>query len=779
VSDCSLLGCSHNKPARQHHDDEKDKHDDDDKIRLQSLATIMPSLARILGIMLGLAVLISLIDDDLILAPFGSLNDQEQTSIAKPSSTNSTDFWNALSNFMLPNSSESTWGNIWNTTDGFLRPSFTDWGWAGEALKPPPDPNNQNLQRISIVIDWRPSEPESWPARLAFARMIQLEASRNHGLETKLVAVVGGSDQNIWSTCFPKLDMVVSTNVKDLKLKQLEQEQWLQDESVLLEAAPDIWYDGLLLLQRHSKQVRSHGTITVPFLRVDSPPTLREWKYLPDLRDTLAIHPDCCAIPKLPGNHSVVYFKESPLPDSLYPSTQVVLVSHNPANNILVPPSLPSLYCLLAHDAGEQLVATQTSLTLWAALANTASQTIQLVGHDSNNHDATSYDAKDIRSRIQIIQFTPTTNTTLETIQVDKEPPHNTNPLLLLGTPEKPLTLVILLSGEMGNQLSKIAHGYGMKWILEEDYNITTRIVLQHQPNLKWVRARWSVVTCFPQTSSWDFAEGNTEEFNVRHSQQRKWLGDDVTEILTVKDCNFESCLRQAFETLVNVINNSSRPAIPDNANITLPFLQSNTYGNVGYINDRFYERLLDLFQYDQLKPDCCKERAMPNDVVLHIRGFLVEMPRQGKKWGFEELSPNKTVHELLGHLKPNDTVAIVSRFPTKLDGYVEAMRDAGLKVRVLNSLSGEQSFCFLLSAEREIAGYSMSTFATWAAYLTNATRSRLYYLISPERSARGFVTDYNFVNPILKKKLSLHVYNSEDQDRLDRNKLKTLNRTG
>ena len=40
------------------------------------------------------------------------------------------------------------------------------------------------------------------------------------------------------------------------------------------------------------------------------------------------------------------------------------------------------------------------------------------------------------------------------------------------------ITIVIQLSGEMANQLCKISFGYAVKWILEDDHNITARVVM-------------------------------------------------------------------------------------------------------------------------------------------------------------------------------------------------------------------------------------------------------------------------------------------------------------
>jgi hypothetical protein len=122
---------------------------------------------------------------------------------------------------------------------------------------------------------------------------------------------------------------------------------------------------------------------------------------------------------------------------------------------------------------------------------------------------------------------------------------------------------------------------------------------------------------------------------------------------------------------------------------------------------------------------------------------------------------------------RDRDSIAILSRFPVRAKNYLEMpMKEAGFRhVRFISTEKGQQSFCFLLSGQRDLVGYSQSTFAVWAAYLGNATTARLYSLKSPERVAlfgdENFAR-YNHSNPTLKRKMSYELYNSEEQDRID-----------
>jgi hypothetical protein len=331
--------------------------------------------------------------------------------------------------------------------------------------------------------------------------------------------------------------------------------------------------------------------------------------------------------------------------------------------------------------------------------------------------------------------------------------------------------IVVQLSGEMANHLCKIAYGLGLKWILEEDYDTSTNILWRHQDSDTWRIARASVIMCFPNLRQLDFSQGNTQEFTTRMKQQDSIFG---TNTFYIKKCEDEKCIRRKLEAFLNILKQKNRESygIPNNANITLPFLYSDTLAMFGYINDRYYERFRFLFEFDLGNPSCCSMRAQRNENMIHARGFIQEMPTVGKRLDFEELSPNKTVNEILKHYHPGEKVAVLSRFPSFGEKYVQRMIEAKLDARLIETPNGMQSFCFLLSGKAEFIGYSKSTFAIWAAYLGNATRVRLYNLRSPERGP-GMLW-YNFTNAEIQKRFSFEDYNSEEQDKLDEEKFST-----
>ena len=168
----------------------------------------------------------------------------------------------------------------------------------------------------------------------------------------------------------------------------------------------------------------------------------------------------------------------------------------------------------------------------------------------------------------------------------------------------------------------------------------------------------------------------------------------------------------------------------------------------------------------------CSSFSSFPSDHHgnQHVRNFLVEMPRKGKSKGFEELSPNKTAFELFAHLNSSDKVAITTRFGGDyVEPYVSSLRGRGLQVRVIENQTGTQDFCFLMSAQKELVGTLMSTFADWAAYLSDTKRVNLYRVMSPGTRSISF-SSFNWTHPNLKDRLYSDIYKSEEQEAWEAN---------
>jgi hypothetical protein len=173
-------------------------------------------------------------------------------------------------------------------------------------------------------------------------------------------------------------------------------------------------------------------------------------------------------------------------------------------------------------------------------------------------------------------------------------------------------TIVVQLSGEMGNQLSKIAHGHALFLWLKREFGLDATIILRHQERPKWLRARDSVQKCFPATRSYDFSAANTLEFENRSRQQSAWLGSSLDAINNHESVANVSRALQLFahfnRSEVHEQHSSS------NSNISLPFLYSNLLVMDDLFMDRFYDDYRELFRFD---PACCQHRPEPDESVF------------------------------------------------------------------------------------------------------------------------------------------------------------------
>ncbi|KAI2510060.1 hypothetical protein MHU86_4354 [Fragilaria crotonensis] len=346
------------------------------------------------------------------------------------------------------------------------------------------------------------------------------------------------------------------------------------------------------------------------------------------------------------------------------------------------------------------------------------------------------------------------------------------NDVALFENATHPPTIVIQLDFEMANYLSFIAFGYASKWMLEDDYNITVNIVLRHSYTETWQASINSIKTCFPKLRTMDFTRGNTPELQYRRKQQQDWLGHDHFFFGRNTTTNH---WERTIEEFANTVKNAGNlvPKIQGNPRITLPMMYTYAFNSFPMV-DRFFDRYRSLFEFDTKNPKCCGPRAQANETVFHARGFEVEVPKEkALATGYEEISPNKALSELFKHLRPGDKIAVLSLFASFGQRYVDRMREEGLDARFVNTSNGEQSFCFLMSAQKELVGGSVSTFVRWASFLGNASKVRRYSLKTPERIAKhgekGVFQQFNFTHPALTKRFSFELYNSEVQDKIEK----------
>jgi hypothetical protein len=179
-------------------------------------------------------------------------------------------------------------------------------------------------------------------------------------------------------------------------------------------------------------------------------------------------------------------------------------------------------------------------------------------------------------------------------------------------TSTQPATIVVQLSGEMGNQLSKIAHGHALFLWLKREFRLDATVVLRHQTHPKWVGGRDNVQNCFPATRSYDFSGANTLEFENRSRQQSAWLGSSLDAINNPESAANVSSALQLFAQLNRSEMHEQHSM--SNSNISLPFLYADLLVSNDLFMDRFYDDFRELFRFDSA---CCHHRPEPDESVF------------------------------------------------------------------------------------------------------------------------------------------------------------------
>jgi hypothetical protein len=189
-------------------------------------------------------------------------------------------------------------------------------------------------------------------------------------------------------------------------------------------------------------------------------------------------------------------------------------------------------------------------------------------------------------------------------------------------------SIVVQLSGEMGNHLQKIAFGRAIQNMLFDKYGIASDLVLQHQQRGgKWVSAMRDLKQCFPKLRHFDFELGNSPEFTERLQQQKKWLGDKSAELIFPNLVSIAS-VDQGLDYLANLLrtNHSSIPEIGIDANISLPFVYAQSFVDFPFI-DQYYSDLRKFFSFDDAS--CCMEIPRPDESVFVSNLLYSTFPTQ------------------------------------------------------------------------------------------------------------------------------------------------------
>ena len=311
-------------------------------------------------------------------------------------------------------------------------------------------------------------------------------------------------------------------------------------------------------------------------------------------------------------------------------------------------------------------------------------------------------------------------------------------------------TIVVQLSGEMGNNLNKLSFAKGLQLMGKERHNLRLNLVLRHQNHNKWMPAKRNLQRCFPNLRSVDFKAGNKPEYDEKVIEQKILLGS-LAEGLVPKG-NDASSMWQVVDNLNQTIGSRSIPSPNHGDNIRIPYIfadQMVEWQTLDQYRDEILEWLK--FDYEACCPQSISELPRPTESVFHFRNFVTELQGVTSSLGFDELSPERTARELFRHLKPGDEIAITTRFNNDVtQQYVQALKERGLTVRVIAAKENQEDsslpaswsstatadFCFLAKAQKELVGGQRSSFFTWAAYLGLAEKKL--------KSVRSYSVDYS-----------------------------------
>ena len=338
------------------------------------------------------------------------------------------------------------------------------------------------------------------------------------------------------------------------------------------------------------------------------------------------------------------------------------------------------------------------------------------------------------------------------------------------------IPIIIQLSGEFGNHLSKIAAGIGVAAMIHDfnrhydsdrsPYRFTTNLHIRHQDHTtKGDTALQILQHCFPNLVQ--IQDNNEDEVVVAVVNQTALLNHPTKQqqqqqklLLTVPNANnnpyhninshHATEVDIAFSRIIqDAIKADEAINTDDSKRTTLaPFI---VYSNhlVGYFDvymDRFYDLYRQYFIINETDPTCgCvvntknDDENMHHPIVFYYRGYHIEMPKKATRLGFDEISPaalvsylQNTTHNTTGR-NGRPTVTIVSRFPDYTSPYVMALTEAGYSVQVLQHMNSSShggmtsilhDFCVLRRADQFLLGPIRSTYFMWASLLATATPS-------------------------------------------------------
>eukprot|EP00537_Pseudo-nitzschia_pungens_P005477 CAMPEP_0172362862 /NCGR_PEP_ID=MMETSP1060-20121228/6376_1 /TAXON_ID=37318 /ORGANISM="Pseudo-nitzschia pungens, Strain cf. cingulata" /LENGTH=491 /DNA_ID=CAMNT_0013085467 /DNA_START=51 /DNA_END=1523 /DNA_ORIENTATION=+ len=313
----------------------------------------------------------------------------------------------------------------------------------------------------------------------------------------------------------------------------------------------------------------------------------------------------------------------------------------------------------------------------------------------------------------------------------------------LLHDNTPPITFLVILSGEFGNNLQKSIYGWTIAKMAYDEFGLRSRLVFSEQLDRrggvmsKAKRTSEELTRCMPYFDDVDLELGNKllgSGYFVESTV--KLENDDATNTSTIRE-NLQNLAEHLNQDRHLFQNNDPQDDVGgivprvmvrvDNLNIKVPL-------------DLYYDEIYKAFAFDDAT--CCGKTLInppeSDESVLHYRNFASELKMsRRKRMGFMEMTGDKLVSQVLGHLNPGDKIAVAGRFldrdsqnnQTEAYELIRGLERKNLTVRFTPGSGSMEDFCFLKKTRKELIGPAKSSFVQLASYLGGPSiqTTRLY----------------------------------------------------
>lgn len=185
-------------------------------------------------------------------------------------------------------------------------------------------------------------------------------------------------------------------------------------------------------------------------------------------------------------------------------------------------------------------------------------------------------------------------------------------------------TIIIHMSGEMGNHISHLAHAYPIAWWAKRKYGIKTEFIIRDQQGRdqqgrvqqKTDSTRRIFTKCFPNLKMlYNGARANSPEYQIRLDQQHGWdmVNDTILQHIN-NGIKTEWDVDVTLEHLQVLVKSDAIPEIEENATISLPLLESIRM-ETGHFVNWFYHDLRWLLTFNDTA--CCAALPDADETVL------------------------------------------------------------------------------------------------------------------------------------------------------------------